>query len=91
MKASRAISGIIGVPAQQTLLWQQWIVGLSAGNTKWDSSNMDNSKMPYCNVGGWDNGNFLDFLDALTTLGADSSAPVSTISYFLVLFIWVVC
>lgn len=33
--------------------------------------------LPYCSVGDWDNGNFWDWLDSLTSLGADQHLSVS--------------
>ena len=36
--------------------WQDWIVTIAAGNTKWDDTVTDNTKLPYCVVGDWDNG-----------------------------------
>ncbi|RDL40026.1 uncharacterized protein BP5553_00005 [Venustampulla echinocandica] len=62
-------------PGALQYLYQNWVVGVTAGGTKWDSTQRDKAKMPYCNVGGWDNGDFGDFLDGLLSLGADSHAP----------------
>jgi hypothetical protein len=44
---------------------ENWIVQLQAGNTRWNSDQTDSNKHPFCNVGGWDNGDSLDFLDQI--------------------------
>lgn len=58
-------------PITPTVNWEAWIVSITAGNTKWDDSDTDTSKLPYCDVGGWDNGNFWDFV------GVEADTPVS--------------
>lgn len=56
--------------------WEDWKLTIAAGDTKWDDT--DTSGMPYCSVGGWDNGNFGDWLNSL--LGGYSEIPVSQMS-----------
>jgi hypothetical protein len=58
--------------------WEAWVVTFTAGSNNWNDKDTDKSKLPYCNVGGWDNGNFWDFLNGLTSLGAYEYWPVST-------------
>ena len=67
--------------------YEAWAISFTAGSTKWNDKDTDKTKMPYCNVGGWDNGNFWDFLDALTSLGADEYMPVSLFSFRLCFFL----
>ena len=73
---SRKLRPRIGGPVQMAN-WQAWILSITAGSTTWDSKDTDQSKLPNCKVGGWDNGNFGDFLDGIMSLGADQLAPVS--------------
>lgn len=43
--------------------WQSYYdVGLTAGLSRWNSGQDDESSVPYCKVGGWDNGNFDEFV-----------------------------
>lgn len=65
------------------LFFEKLVVGVTAGDNKWDSTVTDTTKSPHCNVGDWDNGNFDDFLDGLLSLGADSSIPVRFNNPFL--------
>jgi hypothetical protein len=67
--------------------YEAWAISFTAGSTKWNDQDTDKTKMPYCNVGGWDNGNFWDFLDALTSLGADEYMPVSLFSFRFCFFL----
>ena len=61
--------------------YEAWAIAFTAGSTKWNDQDTDKTKMPYCNVGGWDNGNFWDFLNGITSLGADEYMPVSLFSF----------
>ncbi|TVY42216.1 hypothetical protein LSUB1_G003911 [Lachnellula subtilissima] len=56
-------------PPVQVANWQAWIVSIRVGFTTWDSTENDESKPPYCKVGGWDNGDFKDFLDGILHWG----------------------
>lgn len=70
LKPSNKIKKRVDIgPAPPPVNWEAWIVSITAGNTKWDDTDTDNSKLPYCKVGGWDNGNFWGFL------GLDSEIP----------------
>lgn len=40
--------------------WDQWVVKLEAGNTKWNSGMTDESRRPFCSVGKWDYDTFFD-------------------------------
>lgn len=71
----------IGAPIQE-VNWEAWVVTLVAGDTQWnDKDDTDSTKLPYCSVGDWDNGNFWDWLNAVTSLGADEKSAVSLISF----------
>jgi hypothetical protein len=58
-------------PATPPVNWEAWVLSITAGNTKWNDSDTNTSNLPYCDVGGWDNGNFWDFL------GVEADTPVS--------------
>ena len=60
-----------------TVDWEDWVLTLTAGSTKWDDKDTDSKKLPYCSVGNWDNGNFWDWLDYMTSLGAEKHSAVS--------------
>ena len=75
---SGMIKGRIAVPPPEVLVrWEDWILTIAAGDTKWDDTDTDNTQMPWCSVGGWDNGNFWDWLDSVISLGMDEGSPVS--------------
>lgn len=76
---ARKVKGrIVGPPPPVTVRWEDWVLKLTAGDTKWDDTMTTvTNPAPYCNVGGWDNGNFFDWFNSLVTLGLDSSSPVS--------------
>ena len=40
--------------------FEDWPIILTAGSTRWTNDQNDTSQMPYCNVGGWDNGKDAD-------------------------------
>jgi hypothetical protein len=70
-----------------TVNWEDWILAITAGGTSWTDKDTDSSTLPYCSVGGWDNGNFWDWLDSVVTLGGDEHLPVSDhFSLHLLLF-----
>lgn len=54
---------------------QGWPLDFKYSDQSWSTSDTDSAKKPYCNVGGWDNGNFGDFLGELVF--GDSKIPVS--------------
>ena len=62
-----------------TVNWEYWVLTLTAGDTSWDDTDKDSSKLPYCAVGKWDNGNFWDWLDSLASLGVDQYSSVSQV------------
>ncbi|TVY20918.1 hypothetical protein LARI1_G001711 [Lachnellula arida] len=66
-----------GAAAPAPATWEKWNLTLTAGHTTWDSTENDETQLPYCSVGGWDNGNFWDWAASLLSLGVDSSIPVS--------------
>jgi len=66
---------MVGGGGTETVPWEDWKLTLTAGSTHWDDT--DTSGMPYCSVGGWDNGGFGDWLDSLVT--GESEIPVSEI------------
>jgi hypothetical protein len=70
MIKERLVGG--GVPPP-TVDWEDWKLTITAGPTHWDDT--DTSGMPYCSVGGWDNGNFWDWLNSV--VGDDTNIPVS--------------
>lgn len=57
--------------------WEKWLIQLDAGSQSWNNGVIDPTKLPYCKVGDWDNGNFGDWIEAVLTLGGDSKLPVS--------------
>lgn len=57
---------IIGPVEPLPMMWEKWVLTVTAGDTSWDSTVIDKTHLPYCSVGSWDNGN----LD-------DSASPVS--------------
>lgn len=65
-------------PGTNTVDWEDWVLSIAAGTTKWGSTDTDSSKLPFCNVGGWDNGDFWDWLDNVVSLGDAEHAAVST-------------
>ncbi|TVY25613.1 hypothetical protein LHYA1_G006319 [Lachnellula hyalina] len=65
----------IPAPPVQVPNWQAWIVSIRVGTTTWDSTENDESKPPYCKVGGWNNGDFKDFLEGILSLGANQFEP----------------
>lgn len=63
---------MVAPPPPVTVNWEDWILSIAAGDTHWDDkAYTDSSKLPYCEVGDWDNGNFWDWLDGVVSLGAD--------------------
>ncbi|TVY44268.1 hypothetical protein LOCC1_G006809 [Lachnellula occidentalis] len=62
-------------PPVQVANWQAWIISITAGTTSWDSTVNDDTRIPYCKVGGWNNGDFKDFLDGILSLGANQLSP----------------
>lgn len=68
---------MVGPPPTNTVHWEDWILAITAGGTSWTDKETDSSNLPYCSVGGWDNGNFWDWLDSVITLGGDEHLPVS--------------
>jgi hypothetical protein len=40
--------------------FEDWPITLTAGSTRWTNNQTDSSQLPYCKVGGWDNGNSQD-------------------------------
>ncbi|KAI9837744.1 MAG: hypothetical protein M1819_006678 [Sarea resinae] len=69
--SSRRFRGRMVAPPPPQINWEDWVLTLTAGSTEWDDTDTDSSRLPYCSVGGWDNGNFWDWLDSATSLGAD--------------------
>ena len=67
------VGRISAPPPPVTVRWEDWVLTFTAGSTKWDDT--ETSGMPYCSVGGWDNGNFWDFLNSV--VGGDTNIPVS--------------
>jgi hypothetical protein len=65
---------MVGPSPPVTVQWEDWVTLLTAGITKWDDTMTDNTKLPYCSVGHWDNGNFWDWLNSVVSLGADQNA-----------------
>lgn len=59
------------------MAFEKWPIDIAYGPTKWSSSDQDESKLPNCQVGGWDNGNFVDWLEAVETFGMVQQVPVS--------------
>jgi hypothetical protein len=57
--------------------FEYWPILLTAGKTRWTNDQNDSSKLPYCKVGGWDNGNFGNTIDYFTSLGSDNYVFVS--------------
>ena len=55
--------------------YQKWEVTLEAGDSKWSTEDTDDTKLPNCSVGGWDNGDFGDFLDEVFSLGGVQQVP----------------
>lgn len=52
--------GIVGPPPKvPTSVWQKWIVEFTAGGANWWSDQNDESQLPYCKVGGWEDGDEL--------------------------------
>lgn len=76
-RRNRGIKDRATAPRPVNLLYQKRVVGVTAGPTKWDSTQQVLKNVPHCQVGDWDNGNFGDFLDGLLSLGADEQEPVS--------------
>jgi len=71
-RMARDIGGRMVAPAPAaTVQWEDWVLTITAGSTEWDDT--ETSGMPYCSVGGWDNGNFWDWLDSV--VGGDSEVP----------------
>jgi len=64
---------MVAPPPTITVDWEQWKLTITAGSTHWDDTDTDNSNMPYCSVGGWDNGNFWDWLNSV--VGDDTNIP----------------
>lgn len=58
---------------------ESWTVQITAGSaTFWsDGANDKTSTVPYCSVGGWDNGNFGTWLDSLISEIATGGEPIS--------------
>lgn len=78
--ARRSVKGrMVGPTPVVPVAWEDWVLTITAGGTKWDDTDTDSDNLPYCSVGGWDNGNFWDWLDSL--IGADSGSPVSQFHY----------
>ncbi|KAL1983529.1 hypothetical protein VTN96DRAFT_10268 [Rasamsonia emersonii] len=57
------------------MAFEKWPIDIAYGPTKWSSSDQDESKLPNCQVGGWDNGNFVDWLEAVETFGMVQQVP----------------
>ena len=55
--------------------FEKWEIGITAGTTTWNSGDTDSSTMPFCRVGGWDNGNFEDWLLSVLSLGDIQELP----------------
>jgi len=70
---ARRAAGPVAVPNN---IYQRWSVAVTAGKTKSDTSDKDTDKLPHCELGAWDNGGFDDFLNELSSLGADDFEPV---------------
>ena len=71
LSSKRSDKRIVIPPPQPIIRWEDWLLTITAGNTKWDDSQTDKSKLPYCQVGAWDNGNFW------VAIGLESDTPVS--------------
>jgi len=56
-------------------LSQRYIVEITAGTSIWSNQDSDDQVLPYCDVGGWDNGDFDTFLGDLFSLGANKNVP----------------
>ena len=56
-------------------LSQRYIVEITAGTSIWSNQDIDDKVLPYCDVGGWDNGDFDTFLADLFSLGATKNVP----------------
>lgn len=44
------------IPPPTIFEWEDWTISLTAGSTSWNDTDTDTSVLPYCEVGGWDNG-----------------------------------
>ena len=55
--------------------FEKWEIGITAGTSNWNSADTDSTKTPYCRVGGWDNGNFGDWLLDVLSLGDIEHLP----------------
>jgi hypothetical protein len=55
--------------------YEGWIVSITAGHSKWNDSDTDKSNLLYCDVGGWDNSYFWDFI------GVETDTPESQVPY----------
>lgn len=75
--SSKMAKRIVGPTEPITIDWEAWILSITAGSTAWTDKDTDTSTLPYCKVGGWDNGNFWDWLDSVVSLGGDEHLPVS--------------
>ena len=64
--------GLVGSPAINV---EGWPLNFKYGDQTWDTSQRDQSKAPYCNLGDWDNGGFGDFVSSF--LGFGAPVPVS--------------
>ena len=60
--------------------WEDWVISLTAGKTKWNDMDKDSSKLPYCTVGGWDNGDFWNWLHTVLA-GKAGDIPVSQVFF----------
>jgi hypothetical protein len=57
--------------------FEDWPVLLTAGSNMWTNNRNDSSQLPYCKVGGWDNGNAAE----ASAINALELLPNSTFEY----------
>jgi hypothetical protein len=61
--------------------YAKWLIDITIGSTKWTSDDRDKSSLPYCQVGLWDNGNFVDWVEYIFSLRIiPEDLPVSPLS-----------
>ena len=71
LPSKRSDKRLVVPPPPPVIRWEDWLLTIDAGNTEWNDSQTDKSKLPYCQVGAWDNGNFW------VAIGLESGTPVS--------------
>lgn len=59
------LHGVKWGPIRPEGLWKKYVVHITAGLSNWTSEDDDEAHLPYCNVGGWFDGTFLDWIDSL--------------------------